>query len=356
MVKKVLLIVFGLIAFLLGLVITAAGAALLAVGGSSGTLRSGYHAIGTPTYGFVSDPKQVRSDQNQSLRSGEATLIVDARNSRRPVFIGVGPTDQVNRYLTGTTYDTVNKIDFGGNFDFETTRVPGTAQPAAPGDQTFWVAQATGTNPQLRWKIADGDYRVVVMNADASSNVNTDVRIGLRVPGLHGAALGLTIGGGLLTLLGLGLMIWGIAAKRSRPPEAGYPGYPGYPGYGQPVPASGYPATPPPGTQPGQPAPPYAPPTTSGQPGTPMPGTPPPPPPGTYPPGTGQPGTGQPGTGQPGTGQPGAGQPGPAQPGTAQPGQPGAAQPPMEPPGPDDSTTYPATYRRPPDDPTRPPS
>ena len=54
------------------------------------------------------------------------------------------------------------------------------------------------------------------MNADASAGVHTDARLGLRIPGLFGTALGATIGGGVLTLLGIGLLIWGIAAKRRR--------------------------------------------------------------------------------------------------------------------------------------------
>jgi hypothetical protein len=182
----------------------------------------------------------------------------------------------------------VTKVDFG-DFRLVTTRIDGTTQPAAPGDQTFWVASATGTSPQLRWPIANGDYRLVIMNADASPGVSLDARAGLKIKGLFGLALGATIFGGLLALLGLGLLIWGIAAKRSRQITPAYPGgYPaGYPPAGTPANQPGGGWQPPPGGYPPAPgsAPPPPPPPP---PGTTTPMYPPQPPPGpgtpTYPP------------------------------------------------------------------------
>src|SRR5262249_3490031 len=49
MAKKIILIVLGVIALLVGLAITAAGAAGLALGGRHGVIQSGYHAISTST-------------------------------------------------------------------------------------------------------------------------------------------------------------------------------------------------------------------------------------------------------------------------------------------------------------------
>jgi hypothetical protein len=279
--KKIVLIVLGVIALLVGLAITAAGATGLAFGGRSGVIKTGYHAISTPTTGFVSNPGEIRSSNDAGQTGGSATLQVDARDSSKPLFLGVAPSAQVDAYFNGATYDRVTKVDFG-NFRLDTTRINGTTQPAAPADQSFWVAQASGTSPQLRWPITNGEYRLVIMNADASPGVDLSARAGLRIKSLFGIALGATIFGGLLALLGLGLLIWGIAAKR-RDAAMAYPGG-GPPGY--PPPPAGYPPPgypPPPGYQPppaGYPPPPAAPPPgyQTPAPGYPPPGANPPPP------------------------------------------------------------------------------
>lgn len=282
MTKKIILIVFGVVILLIGLTVTALGAAGLIFGGHAGVIQSGYHTVGTPTYAFVSDAREVRHGQGIEVRSGNATLRIDAQNTGRPLFIGVGPAQQVQSYLSGVTYADVTDVNFSP-FRLESHTVPGDARPAAPGDQSFWVAKSVGTSPRLSWAIASGSYRVVVMNADASSGPQADVRVGLSIPGLFGASLGTTIAGGLLSLIGVGLLAWGIAARRRQPAvppgygaPGGYPsGYPPQPGYG---PQSGYPPQaygPQPGYPPEPGYPGYAGSEQGGQ-GEPSAGTPPP--------------------------------------------------------------------------------
>jgi hypothetical protein len=263
MAKKITLIILGLVLFIVGLAVAAVGGVALGFGGRSGVVQSGYHDIGTPTSAFVSDPNKVR-DRNQVQTLGDSvTVIMDGRDSPKPLFIGVGPASQVDAYLNGVSYDEVTELKFG-NFRLDTSRVNGTGEPAAPGDQSFWVAKASGLNPQMRWRVTDGDYRVVVMNADASPNVALRARVGLKIKNLFGIGLGAALAGGLIALLGLGLLIWGIAARRKRDEDfLGYPGpYPPYPppGPGQPgtsyapsypaQPTGAYPQQPPPPTQP----------------------------------------------------------------------------------------------------------
>ena len=85
MAKKIVLIVFGIVILLVGLAVTALGVAGLAVGGRSGSIQSGYHAVSTPTYAFVSNAEQLRRGQGFELNSGHATLRVDARNGGEAV-------------------------------------------------------------------------------------------------------------------------------------------------------------------------------------------------------------------------------------------------------------------------------
>ena len=43
----------------------------------------------------------------------------------------------------------------------------GADRPAAPQEQSFWVASTSGAGEQtLRWDVQDGDWRAVVMSAD----------------------------------------------------------------------------------------------------------------------------------------------------------------------------------------------
>jgi len=352
MAKKVILIILGALLTLCGIAGVCGGGALLGVGGSGGQIRSGYHGISTPTTAFVSDPTKVENSSNVRTEGGDTSLLLDGRNSAKPLFIGVGPTSQVDRFLAGSPYESITNVNFSP-FRLTSTTVDGGSRPAAPGDQSFWVARATGADPQLRWKIADGDYKVVVMNADASQGLNLQARIGIKAPVLGGVGIGLLIGGIVVALGGIALLIWGIRTRRRNDPQdlvntggytpaypgtGGYPGSP-YPGAGTPYPGSGgapgsggYPGT---GSDPG----------SGGYPGS-----------GTDPGSGGYPGT-TPSPGSGGSDGPTTGSgwsPGGAQPGSgAQPGggaQPGSgAQPGGEWPG-ADPTGEPPYGNRPPDD------
>ncbi|HYT10334.1 MAG TPA: hypothetical protein VEL73_06700, partial [Mycobacteriales bacterium] len=188
----------------------------------------------------------------------------------KEVFLGVGPAADVDRYLDGVPYDEVIQVRFSP-FRYETTRHDGDRAPEPPADQSFWSARASGPGEQtLEFGVNGGDYRVVVMNADASQGVDVRSSFALRAPFLRRLALGMLIVGLLLLGVGVALLVWGIRTKvpRRQPawgPYGGYPGYPGYgypPGYGQGgYPPPGYPPAgyPPPGSTAAQAPPGYPP-------------------------------------------------------------------------------------------------
>ena len=78
----------------------------------------------------------------------------------------------------------------------------------------LWAASAHGTGSQaMTWKVRDGDWSVVVMNADGSAGVDAGVRAGADVPFLAPAGW-ITLGGGLVLLAGAGgLLYLGIASR-----------------------------------------------------------------------------------------------------------------------------------------------
>jgi hypothetical protein len=95
--------------------------------------------------------------------------------------VGTGPAAQVDRYLASRA---------------------GSKRPAPPAGQAFWLAEASGGDAAtLRWDVRDGDYRLVLMNADGSVGVRADGEVGVTVPLTSSIVRGL-LGGGLVLLLG----------------------------------------------------------------------------------------------------------------------------------------------------------
>ena len=61
----------------------------------------------------------------------------------------------------------------------------GGAPSGPPADQDFWIAQASGSGTQeVVWEPASGDWMFVVMNADGSSQVQVEARIGAEFPSI----------------------------------------------------------------------------------------------------------------------------------------------------------------------------
>jgi hypothetical protein len=93
-------------------------------------------------------------------------------------------------------------------------RTSGTGAPAtAPGDQSFWVASADGSGTQaLTWDARDGNWQVVVMNADGSRNVDASLAIGAELPNLLWMGIAALAVGGLV--LGIAVLLVVLGARR----------------------------------------------------------------------------------------------------------------------------------------------
>jgi hypothetical protein len=82
----------------------------------------------------------------------------------------------------------------------------GTRPPANPADRRFWVASAHGAGPQtLSWKVRNGGWSIVVMNADGSRGVDAGVSAGASLPILTPVGRALAGGGLLLALVAVGI-------------------------------------------------------------------------------------------------------------------------------------------------------
>jgi hypothetical protein len=143
---------------------------------------------------------------------GNVRIRVTPASAGAPLFVGIGPSANVDRYLSGTGHTVVT--DFWGD---KVQDVAGGTPPTAPETQDFWVASATGSGPQtVVWDPADGSWTVVVMNADGRPGVDVGADLGAEMPAVLWIAIGSLVLGALLLAGGVILVVGAI--RRNRPP------------------------------------------------------------------------------------------------------------------------------------------
>jgi hypothetical protein len=205
----------GLVAF--GLIVV--GAVLLygnAQKDHDGYVSTGSDRFHTRTHALATDDLDVNSDGpdwvTDSSALGHIRLKATPRGDK-PVFVGIAPTKDVDAYLRGASHATVTDVDYS---PFHASyRTHGGGAPAPPVAQRFWSASANGNGTQtVEWKVRDGNWSVVVMNADGSANVDAGVRAGADAPWLAAVGWG-SLGGGVLLMVFAGALIY-VGVRRPR--------------------------------------------------------------------------------------------------------------------------------------------
>ena len=212
--ERTVLTVIGGVLSGLGTLVAIAGIALLVVFGTDGALSSGRHVVSTPTAALVTGAARVANTTEVTQLLGKSSIQVSADAAGgRPVFVGIGRAADVDRYLAGAARDEVTDFDVSPFRLTRTTHPGGT--PGAPVAQSFWVARSSGPDTAaVDWKVRDGRYKVVVMNADGSRNVATRTRVGVTVENLPDIAWTI-LGIGLLALAGGAATLF-VALRRER--------------------------------------------------------------------------------------------------------------------------------------------
>ncbi|WP_138760114.1 hypothetical protein [Modestobacter altitudinis] len=223
-----------MVALVLGLLLLVPALGLLAGGGvllwadqsqrtGDGFLLSPSGDVSTDGYALTSDRIDLGTDADWvPVSAALGTTMVRADGSGPDLFIGIGPSDQVASYLGDVQHAVLDDLgEDGAVIDRE---VAGGAPAGPPGAQPLWTEQTSGPGrQQLTWEPADGDWTVVVMNADGSAGVSADLRVGAELPALTGIAWGVLIGGALLTLVAVAIVLLAIRRPRARgelPPAA----------------------------------------------------------------------------------------------------------------------------------------
>jgi len=218
--SRIALAITGTIASLIAVALVAGGG--LALWGNSLKDDDGY--LRTDTERFTADTRALATE-NIDVDLGDADFIAESDDLGRievtaqsrddkPVFVGIARTSDVERYLGGVPHTTVNDIDVAP-FRADYERHSGHRHPVSPEHAGIWVASSQGTGKQsIDWEIDDGDYSVIVMNADGSLGVDADISAGADLPYLDELGWSAIGSGAFALILGIGLIV--LAARRTR--------------------------------------------------------------------------------------------------------------------------------------------
>jgi hypothetical protein len=227
---RVVAVVVGSI-LLLGSFAVATGAATIGIAGSQlrddgGFLMSDTVSLRTKGYAVSSVVVHLRGPDSAgfmpSALLGDGKVSVTSAGDE-PVFVGIAAAADAAAYLRGveraTVTDVVGAIGPGDRAVYSTsgTEAP-TVPPTAAG---IWVASAAGHGDQsIVWPTEEGDWTVVLMNADGSAGVAGEVSAGAEVPVLGWVVGGLLVLAGMLALVALIVL---LLALRTGPGATGRP-------------------------------------------------------------------------------------------------------------------------------------
>ncbi|WP_157432504.1 hypothetical protein [Aeromicrobium sp. Root472D3] len=187
----------------LGVLLAAAGAAVMVVLGPDSRLSTGPHAIETDDIAVVTAPEVIRW----------ADVKIDVRAelpARKPVFIGLGNTVDVRSYLAETRRLEVTSFD--RPWTITTRAVDGApALPGAPTALDWWIATSEPRlgGATLSARLPDESVSLAILSV-GSSNL-----AGLEVTLAYGVNNGF-LKGASTSLLGLAVLWVGVLAIRSR--------------------------------------------------------------------------------------------------------------------------------------------
>ncbi|WAP53203.1 DUF4389 domain-containing protein [Arthrobacter sp. ATA002] len=248
--SRIIMLVIGSLLILMGLGLAAGAAAvgvLNARQSDDGFLSLPEGVYEVDTYAITTPEIEVGPGVRAEDAVGTLQIEGRATDAGTDLFIGIGPEAAVEQYLLDVQHSELQEVSFDPFRAYYEER-QGSAPAELPGNEDFWVASTSGSGEQsLEWNLDDGDWTVVVMNADGSSPVSAQLQIGARTSLLGPLTWILLISSIVLLVAGIGLAVAGAAGLRRRSAgpggpygsysSAGLPGQPGGPAHVGPGPA-----------------------------------------------------------------------------------------------------------------------
>ena len=211
-------------ALAIGTLLVLVSLALLGAGGTAlwadrtqrdgGYVTTGVHRFSTSASALATESTELGSAGVGWLYSptllDEVRIRVTPTSPGPPLFVGIGPSTAVDRYLAGVNHTVITEF-----WDETVEAVAGGPPGSAPGTQDFWVASDSGPGARsVDWEPSDGSWTVVVMNADGRPGINVGADLGARMPAVLWIAIGILIAGAVLLTGGV-LLVWGAIGRRS---------------------------------------------------------------------------------------------------------------------------------------------
>ena len=189
--------------------------------------------LSTDTERFTTDAYALKTKDLDIDLDGLDALVADdtlgkvrvqvTGNDDKPAFVGIAPSAAVSRYLRESAHAVVEDLD-SSPFDADYRTVAGDRAPGAPAEQRFWEASTHGSGTQtLTWELREGEWSVVVMNADGSAGVDAGISAGAMIAWLDEAGWIAGGSGLLLLVLAGGLLYAGVRQPRPDEPKPSDP-------------------------------------------------------------------------------------------------------------------------------------
>lgn len=199
---RVIVAIVASLALVAGLGMLVAGGLLLVADragrDSDGYLTSPVTRVETGTYAVTGGGVTVHLDRPAGWLPDavvESVRLGASSPDGTPLFLGVGPQDRVEDYLSDVAHH-------GWAGDRGSREPVAGGAPAPPPTQDFWVASSVGPEAELTWDVTSGSWSAVLMDAEGRRGVVADVTVGLQATWLGYVAVGVLVVGALLTALG----------------------------------------------------------------------------------------------------------------------------------------------------------
>lgn len=188
---------------------------------SDGSLESRTVTLSTEGYAIASEELDFEGVPGDWLPANLiGTFRVEAESSSDAVFIGAGPSSEVDKYLEGVAHTRVANIGPFTTVDYHD--VEGSEAAEDPDAQDFWTTTAVGKGvQQIEWEAEAGEWTIVMMNADASEDVEVRASMAIGNAWIPLATLVITVLALLTT--GIAVMIGMAALRGPKTPEVSSP-------------------------------------------------------------------------------------------------------------------------------------
>jgi hypothetical protein len=211
---KIAVVIVGVLVGLVGLGFLAGGGGLLWANetqrDADGFFTTGEVELSTESYAITSEEIALGAEPGDWFPSGRlATVRLEVTGPEdAPVFVGIGPEDEVEAYLDGVARSEVSRIvDRGVTY----RNIAGDSVPALPENQGFWAVSTAGPGAQtISWDLEQGRWTAVIMDAGAAQGVTVAASAGANTELLGAIAIGLLAVGVVLVIAAVALVITGV--------------------------------------------------------------------------------------------------------------------------------------------------